>query len=153
MIGRGAAIRYLDAEPNNPWNDETREAVLENGSLETIAAMAPVFWLAPAEGSNESGKADRVTGETGNRGTLFAGIARENIVAGEKGSVIRRGRAKVLVDDPAVITYGCNLAYLPQTGHFARDSAPQAQIDLSAPCVALSDGVAGDTWVWAWVRT
>ena len=152
MIGRNVAVRYIDATPNSPWCNETREANLENGTDYQIAVRDPVFWMEPIETAGQPGKADRVTGIMTNNGFLFAGIAAEAINPGEKGSVVTHGRVSVRIEDPLLITYGCGLTYNIETGKFARGSVPSGQIDISEPVVALEDGASGDTTLWAFVR-
>ena len=153
MIGRNVAIRYIDATPNSPWNNETRVANLENGTVYQIAVMDPVFWMEPIETANEKGQADRVTGIMTNNGFLFAGIAKEAINPGEKGEVVVHGRTKVRIEDAQLIVYGCALDWNVETEKFARGLPPSGTLTRdSSVCVALEDGDVDDTDLWVMVR-
>lgn len=153
MQNKGVAVRYLDADPNKPWNDHTQVANIVNGDAADIPAMRCVFWIEPGQTASEKGVVDRVTGTVQNRGTLFAGITKEAIAPGEQGEVVTRGRVRALVDDPAIITYGCSLKLLaPTSDNLGMDQPPSDEFDSTALVVAMQDGSAGDTYIWVWVK-
>jgi hypothetical protein len=140
--------------PNTPWNWQTEVTTMENGTDVNIPAFIAVFWMQPIETASQPGRADRVSGTMAELSNLFAGITREVINPGERGEVVTKGRAQVLVDSPQLITFGVNLMYNFESKKFASvGDGPNGTLDISSAVVALSDGAAGDTSVWGWVRT